>query len=293
MKAFYLIIAMMLASVSLKSQLYDEYKAKDGLTAAYDIAIEEIENPTLNGIGAINQDKIDFEIPFEVSYNSENGKSEVWVYSFFNIENEEEIVKIPLVKTFLGYNDLRDLYSFDLNFVEFPLVELSNEIIDSDEFANNLNSNSNYNNLKNDYSSSDFEFVGVAADYDDNDEIRTYWVISFTNEENEPSFICYTDAFTGETFCEEAVASVKLDYTLNNEIKVYPQPANDEVLLNVSKQYNNYKLIDLVGNEVKINSQMLLNGNILNLDISNLNSGIYFLILENQTTNDVVRIVKD
>ena len=63
------------------------------------------------------------------------------------------------------------------------------------------------------------------------------------------------------------IASLKT----SSEIKVFPNPANNFLFLDDFDQFNNFKLFDVIGNEIKF--EVLKD----KLDLSNLPSGVYFL----------------
>lgn len=296
MKLFYIVCVLLISSITLNAQ-FNDFKAKAGLTKANDIAAAEIDNSMLVGIGAVNFPKMIPDSPLDLSFNDATGSSKMWVYFYANSENETETASIPIINTLLGYSDLRTLAGeIDLGETDFPFIKLENDFMDSDVFMSTVAFSSAYLNLKTKYAGSEYTLAGLTTNTEAEVGVVNdpYWAISFTNIDEEDSFDCYMNAKTGEVICQDAdntPQSVK--YTMNSELKVYPQPANEEIVVNVNNKYNSYKVIDVFGNEMNLNSQFLLNGDLLNLDISNLSSGVYFLVLENPNTKDVVKFVKD
>lgn len=295
MKLFYVVSMLLFFSITLNAQ-FNDFKAKAGLEKANEIAAAELDNSMLVGIGAANFPKMIPDSPLELSFNESSGSAKMWIYFYANSENESETTAIPIINTLLGYSDLRTIAGeIDLGDVEFPFIKLETNFMDSDVFMSTLALNSDYLNLKTKYDGSEFTLVGLTTNIETDFGVENdpYWAISYTNIDEEDSFDCYMNAKTGEIICEDANKPAPVKYTLNSELKVYPQPANDEILVNVNSKYNSYKILDIFGNELNLNSQFLLNGDILNMDISNLSSGVYFLVLENPNTKDVVKFVKD
>lgn len=296
MKLFYTVCVLLLVSITLNAQ-FSDFKAKAGLSKANEIAAAELDNSMLIGIGAINFEKLAPESPLQLSFNDATGSAKMWVYFYANSENESETAQIPLLTTFGQFVDVRTLSGeMDLDLVDFPFIKLETDFMDSDIFMSTLSLNADYLSLKSKYTQSEFEFAGLTTNVEagNGEENQPYWAIGYTDIDGESSFDCYMNAKTGEIECEDADNSPQtVKYSLNKELKVYPQPANDEILVNVNSKYNSYKILDVFGTELNLNSQFLLNGDLLNLDISNLSSGIYFLVLENPNTKDVVRFVKD
>lgn len=294
MKMFYIICVLLLASITLNAQ-FNDFNAKAGLSKANEIAAAELDNAMLVGIGAVNFKKLLPDQQLDFSFNESTGKSKTWVYFYANSENEQDTTYIPIANTLLGYTDLRILAGdIPIDAIDFPFIKLNEAFIDSDAFISTLALSTDYMDMKSMYSDSEFEYVGISTNTNASlGDINTpYWNIVYSNPASEKTYLCYVNALNSETKCVES-SPANVNYTINKELKVYPQPANDEIIVNVNNKYNSFKIVDIFGNEIRLNSQKLLNGDLLNLDISTLSEGVYFLILENQTNKDVVKFVKN
>lgn len=277
------------------SQFFADFKAKEGMTSAANLAADDITNPVLIGLGAANTSKVAPSSPLDVSFNKSNGSSKMWLYYFMSEDDNSKTTFIPIVKSFGSYVDLRSFTgSFELDGIEFPLVALGEGFADSDEFINYLNSNSNYSEMQENNPETEFEYIGLATNVNQD---GTYgdptWLIVNSDDQNEDVFYCEVNAINGQSECALFTSSINIKYTLKNELKVYPQPANDEIIVSLLDSYSKFTIIDVLGNEYNLNSQFILNNNLLNIDISNLETGIYFVILENNTKKDVVRFIKN
>ncbi len=77
-------------------------------------------------------------------------------------------------------------------------------------------------------------------------------------------------------------------------ISTYPNPASEKLMINFESIGNNLysvKLIDLLGKQLYASSNTSQEGmNQLSIDVSSYPKGIYFLFIEEKTT-EVVRIV--
>jgi len=277
------------------SQFFADYNAKEGMTSAANLAADDITNPVLIGLGAANTSKVVPSSPLDVSFNKTNGSSKMWLYYFMSEDDNSKTTFIPIVKSFGSYVDLRSFTSsFELDGIEFPLVALNEGFADSDEFITYLNTNSNYAEHQENYPETDFEYVYLTTNLN---EDGTYgdptWLIVNSDDQNEDVFYCEVNAINGQSECALFTNSINIKYTLKNELKVYPQPANNEIIVSLNDSYNNFRILDILGNEYNLNSQYILDNNLLNVNISNLETGIYFIILENNTKKDVVRFIKN
>lgn len=74
----------------------------------------------------------------------------------------------------------------------------------------------------------------------------------------------------------------------NSELKIYPNPANDHIVIEGFDQYVNTKisLIDQLGRKVNVNTH---NGG--EIDISDFNEGLYFLQIENENFHQQVKFI--
>ena len=86
---------------------------------------------------------------------------------------------------------------------------------------------------------------------------------------------------------EQAVLLNNIENIGNNEeIKIYPNPVSDEMVLDISTDVNQFTLKDLSGKT----HELLRNGNRFNC--SHLNSGIYFISFEDANKSYVIPFIK-
>ncbi|SFB14630.1 Por secretion system C-terminal sorting domain-containing protein [Flavobacterium swingsii] len=83
----------------------------------------------------------------------------------------------------------------------------------------------------------------------------------------------------------------------NNEFKglsIYPNPSNRIITISSSSNLSdaNARIVDLRGRTILDKKPIVLNPNNLQIDISNLSQGSYFLILENDSNRTVKQIIK-
>ncbi len=98
----------------------------------------------------------------------------------------------------------------------------------------------------------------------------------FFDSDNETDTVAYQVRY--ETRTDLSIGNVSVE----PELSVYPNPANDNLEVNYStsgSKNTSFEIINLVGS--KVYSKALESAeNTLNLNISNLNSGIYFCVLK-------------
>lgn len=81
----------------------------------------------------------------------------------------------------------------------------------------------------------------------------------------------------------------------NNAIRVYPVPAKKNITVEYKENENrlsSIKLYDLFGNEVNMSENILFNKQQMNIDISHLSDGIYFLHINTTKNNKISKIIK-
>jgi hypothetical protein len=74
--------------------------------------------------------------------------------------------------------------------------------------------------------------------------------------------------------------------TLNDELNVYPNPAMSELTITSGKKISSITIYDVVG---RIVLERIVNSEKVNLDVRELNSGLYFV----RINDEVVRFVKE
>lgn len=89
---------------------------------------------------------------------------------------------------------------------------------------------------------------------------------------------------------ETAVGINELDK--NDFIKIYPNPSNGVVRVEwlVASRACSLKVFDLLGNEIK---NFELHSKTTELDLSNLNSGIYFVQIESENHKSFIKLIKE
>ena len=82
-------------------------------------------------------------------------------------------------------------------------------------------------------------------------------------------------------------SSIGAEY-IDSQVSVYPNPSNGNFTINVYKEYN-MSVYDITG---RVICTKLINDGASSIDLSNHNSGIYFVRLTNDNESKVIRVVK-
>jgi hypothetical protein len=91
--------------------------------------------------------------------------------------------------------------------------------------------------------------------------------------------------------CDKFESVSEVAKSLLDDVVVFPNPANDEVFLNLaSLKYSTLKLYDLTGNNVQITLKNNNNG-IVSFDVSQLSKGIYFVEIKNNGNKSTKKLV--
>ena len=70
-------------------------------------------------------------------------------------------------------------------------------------------------------------------------------------------------------------------------IKIYPNPANKLLNISTQEQINSIQIIDVTGKVIKVFAS-----DNMQLDISELNTGIYYLEIKNKTKKSITKFIK-
>ncbi len=78
----------------------------------------------------------------------------------------------------------------------------------------------------------------------------------------------------------------------NNLITVSPNPASDILFIESNKGFQNaqFKILDVTGNTLKIVTPG--NTELIRFDISDLSSGVYFLVISNESVNKTIKFIR-
>ncbi len=87
--------------------------------------------------------------------------------------------------------------------------------------------------------------------------------------------------------CSPQLTSVSDNLSPSNAVSIYPNPANDELHVSASHLIYTYSLLDISGRTLLREAN--ISGNALRIDISELDSGVYLLNLDNR----IYRFVKE
>jgi hypothetical protein len=91
--------------------------------------------------------------------------------------------------------------------------------------------------------------------------------------------------------CGSSNSAIKLTISeLENNLRIYPNPANDYIKISaVGSQLSVVKIYNYLGiliDEIETNSEEL------EINISNYNSGVYFVEINTEKENSIIRIIK-
>ncbi|MEZ5195703.1 MAG: MBG domain-containing protein [Bacteroidales bacterium] len=81
-----------------------------------------------------------------------------------------------------------------------------------------------------------------------------------------------------------------------NEIKAYPNPATDKVSIMLTEALStvtsdDIRVFDIMGSVCKVKAITAANG-LVQIDLSGMNSGLYFIYIGNNETKEMVRVIK-
>lgn len=287
MKRIYLLMASMcllFTNAATNAIELETYTAQEGYISALDFVEVEMDfkNAKLVAIGTGLTEIDVLGTTNEIGMDINNGESKGWSYVFVDGETEKKI--------YVGVGKFFDNYQaqdFTDNIPDFFPADNSTEInvdwIDTGNLVDLISNNPQYQA----YIIANPEAVPNLVSLQNNFENpslkqgHSYWTTTFG--END-SFICITDASTGDTECG-VVSSVKPYESISNS--AFPNPATNSIQLNISDIPNNISLIDMFGNVVFVTNDKTIR----NIDLTNMASGSYSIVYEYSNRIETEKII--
>lgn len=107
---------------------------------------------------------------------------------------------------------------------------------------------------------------------------------------NTPAFFSMDNFTTSKTVGIKELSSIQ-------NINLYPNPANSDLNLELTSTLNfdgNISIYNATGNLIQSNKSIFeIGNNKLNMDVSDLSSGLYFIEISNSTTNQRIKFIKN
>jgi hypothetical protein len=216
--------------------------------------------------------------------NLENGTSDVWNYIYRNINDENDVILIYVIKDGDDY---------------FPLLLSDNESIsnkvkklddvnwyDSDYFIQELNKNEYFTKYIADNSPIDNIFITLSYIYDDegggipSQFVNQFdWII-----EMDKGFQCIMNAVTGELMCNNYDDAEDVKLLPVDNISIFPQPANDVINLILPEgiDVTSIEIYNLFGMKMSTGDNDL-SSSLIQIQITDYAAGTYILKINTNT----------
>mgnify|MGYP000456974270 CR=1 FL=1 len=86
-----------------------------------------------------------------------------------------------------------------------------------------------------------------------------------------------------------------MNYLINNQIfkdiKIYPNPVSDQLIIESERQGFEFVVLDITGKEISLAKEEFNTKTIF--DTQNLSSGVYFLNVKSENSNQIFKFVKE
>ncbi|MEZ4723684.1 MAG: T9SS type A sorting domain-containing protein [Candidatus Kapaibacterium sp.] len=275
LKLFIVCFVLLFFSTKSNAQLLVGYTASEGLETAINFTKNDLsfKNPKLTAVATMNQELDMSGFTLKAGMNVTNGKSEAWAYAIMD-EGTEETAIIGVVKLLFAFQALNLSGQSGFEIPGFVTEPISLKWRDSKVLVDDLSANATYQNYIKNNPEAEPQTTALSIntfnplfkmDY-------PYWVNTFGIGE---SFVCYTDAVTGETDCL-TLSNVKPMETVSNTFS--PNPANNYINLKFDNITNleSIRIVDSFGNIV-FETRNLEN---IRINTDNLASGSYTIIYD-------------
>ncbi len=285
----YILLAALMCTFSAQAQ-FTPITASEAHAAAQTSAAEKLTNPQLLGTATFSGE---FEVPnfgqISMSFDISNGNGTLWGFMYTGTTKETEtdttisyVVGQILFAPVAFEVDIASLLPPEyVNFLAGPLQ--SDNWIDSPKLAENLRANNVLSTYLTSNGNPDAEAVVLSeVEVSIAPFTGTLWQAVWSGEGSD-GMVCYVHAETGETYCESIAVGVDSDFA--EDVTLAPNPTEDVVIVrgNIEHLTNCY-IINASGQKVAtVDASRLHNIDYgIGIPVSNLASGMYFVVLETE-----------
>ena len=284
--AFILLIILLPLTAYAQGGLLNNFLAKEGVSAAVSAAESNgITNPELLFVATVNKTiPVEYQPYYsgdvDVTFNLDDGTSNVWLYIFRSGDNNENKVTIGVVDiTIVG------IYAMKLTDIEIELPTIGSDFkkslndvewVDSDRMAELFRGDTGLMNFLNDNPNPETQVVGLSVNSAFNfiDMDLVIWSYSVLNDGQYK--VCAIDNSTETVICDD-ILGVEEQAANSPEINISPNPVTDVMTINIPAAVNNslyqVTVYDSFGRIVK---ELNTNQQNISIDMSNQAAGVYY-----------------
>jgi hypothetical protein len=272
-------------------QFFTSFEASAGEAAAESFVMSDLgfSQPLLIAIATVNED-FDAEfggipVSIDAGIDIANGESEAWVY-VYNENGTEEIATVGVVNVFGSFQATDVSEELGDQIPELEYAELINNWNDSPEICSLIRENIDYKGymLSNPKSKSYFSGIYVTDVTTGGTELRSIWTVTFGENEE---YICFVDANTGQTECD-ILSSVEVLDSIDDFV-FYPNPTTD--ILNYDYKSDSEVLSITIMSLSGKKQLKYIPTDSKNINVSNLSTGTYILIVETNKSRTVKKLI--
>ena len=221
-------------------------------------------------------------IPISNKFDFEKGTANYWIYHFREKDNPGKM------SAYVAWNDKISGYTMQQMDVSMvmdlmpvsPIAPLKSENWpDSDYMVNIFNQHDYFNIYMDEHPDPWSYIIGIFVSEDNPqlEPLQAYWAVVIVDDEiTHDSLACVMNIDNDEITCGTLFSSVD-DVTLDN-ISLYPNPANESILINLPESdFHSTSIIlyDIIGNVAISNND--ISDYSVRLDVSKLSAGVYIL----------------
>lgn len=288
MKYFFQIVVVFIftAFSNLSAQLLVPTTYNQNLEFARNLAKEGgLSDPKLILVATATQEIEVLGNKISIDFDFDNGKSEAWIYLFSENGDANKLFAIGVALSMMGpvqqSVEIDDLNVPGLGYSKNFYID-DYQVINSDsaakiikvftEFADYYNINKPFDRI--------FVALFVSLDVEGIKNLEPYWGIMMAKGDNRK--ICAVHAVDAEPSCRpEGIVSVEDEFIEGKKMSVYPNPAEDYIDIQNLNISDGFEIFDMYGRKIE-NFTFSIATNNLQLNITNLSSGIYFLRAKNE-----------
>lgn len=289
MNKFFLIVLFLIFNIFfLSAQTFKTFLAKEGIETAVAMALSNgITTPKVMLVASTTEKSSTMPETLVPKIDLTTGQATVWLYRIVDVTDTSKSAIVGVVKVTLFGADQFVPNIIQTGSMKFQLPDITTGLPglnwkNSDSMVICLNANEIFTTFNTSHTNTRIQstIVGINTFNPMFPLDLPYWFSTITADNVTNPLICVTNAWTGETHCTN-VNSIAEDNN-GNKINVYPNPTQENLTLELPKNWNsgnlNISIYNYSGIEV-LKSSFENSAQFLQLQLNFLPNGNYIIHL--------------
>ncbi|MDR0927117.1 MAG: T9SS type A sorting domain-containing protein [Ignavibacteria bacterium] len=266
-------ITITTTTTALNAQVLGFFTAKEGIAPAINIAKQSMDSPKLVAIITSNVDvNVGFgsQVGILNFYGDDVGKANYWVYLFAEDNDRSKHIEVTAAKVIPAGGTILAMATtlLDIPYINYDVTIDMDAMKNSDEFMKSTH----YYYYGASITLGERQIFGLVAT--NTDWTTLHWFCQEGNTDMSEYGYCTAPYITlDSTIC--GMYPNEIEEVTSFELAIYPNPTSDFIYINSEAEVDNVSIYNVNGDLVKDFGK--LNNTMLNIDVSNIPTGDYFI----------------